>query len=137
MSSGNALVSFCPLSIEFVNAYVQNYCRLRLLLLALGTRAYAESSPITADDASCFSASWPSISASTADFPWYMFSEAAILSESRGSHCDCRICAYSRLRERREGAYARDKLNIRANAPSPLLSKIVCKKGGRIFRSLR
>ena len=39
--------------------------------------------------------------------------------------------------ERREGAYARDELNIRANAPSPLLSKSSVQKGGRIFGSLR
>ena len=44
--------------------------------------------------------------------------------------------------ERREGVYARDKLNIQPNAPSPLLSKssvqkVVCKKWGRIFGSLQ
>ena len=32
--------------------------------------------------------------------------------------------------ERREGAYARDERNIRANAPSPLLSKSSVQKGG-------
>ena len=40
--------------------------------------------------------------------------------------------------ERREGAYARDKLNIRANDPSPFLSKSsVQKGGGHIFGSLQ
>ena len=39
--------------------------------------------------------------------------------------------------ERREGAYARDELNIHANAPSPLLSKSsVQKGGGAYFREL-
>ena len=32
--------------------------------------------------------------------------------------------------ERREGVYARDELNIRANAPFPLLSKSSVEKGG-------
>ena len=40
----------------------------------------------------------------------------------------------------REGAYARDKLTIWANAPSPLLPKVVCKKkkgwGGGVFPEL-
>ena len=43
--------------------------------------------------------------------------------------------------EQREGAYARDELNNRANAPSPRLSKVVCKKGGggggAYFRKLK
>ena len=39
--------------------------------------------------------------------------------------------------ERREEAYARNELNIRANAPSPHLSKSSVQKGGRIFGSLR
>ena len=38
--------------------------------------------------------------------------------------------------ERREGAYARDELNIRANAPSPLMSKSSVQKGGAYFREL-
>ena len=58
------LVYVAPSSIEFVNTYTQNYCcliswpLLRFLLLALRMRAYAELSPITTDDASCFGASW-------------------------------------------------------------------------------
>ena len=62
-------------SIEFVNTYAQNYWRLiswppvRFLLLALGMRAYVESSPVTTDDASCLGASWLSINASGTDFP--------------------------------------------------------------------
>ena len=32
--------------------------------------------------------------------------------------------------ERREGAYTRDELNIRANAPSHFCLKVACKKGG-------
>ena len=39
--------------------------------------------------------------------------------------------------ERREGACAGDELNVRANTPSPLLSEVVYKKGGRIFGSLK
>ena len=35
--------------------------------------------------------------------------------------------------ERREGAYARDELNIRASAPSPVLSKSTVQKGGAYF----
>ena len=60
---GNIAIS----SIEFVNTYAQNYCRL--VFWPLGTGAYAESSPVTTDDASYFSASWLSINASAADFP--------------------------------------------------------------------
>ena len=40
--------------------------------------------------------------------------------------------------EWREGAYARDKLNIRANIPLRFYLKVVCEKeGGRIFRTLQ
>ena len=35
--------------------------------------------------------------------------------------------------ERREGAYARDELNIRANTPSPLSSKSSLHKGGETY----
>ena len=38
--------------------------------------------------------------------------------------------------EWREEAYARDELNIRANAPSPLLPKSSVQKGGAYFREL-
>ena len=38
--------------------------------------------------------------------------------------------------ERREGVNARDELNIRANAPSPLLFKNSVQKGGAYFREL-
>ena len=38
--------------------------------------------------------------------------------------------------ERREGAYARDKLNIQSNAPSLLLSKSSVQKGGAYFWEL-
>ena len=71
---------------------------IRFLLLALGTRDLAWSCPlITTDDASSLGASWLSINASTADFPQYTFSKATVLAESRDSHHDCRIHAYSRL----------------------------------------
>ena len=56
-----------------------------------------------------------------------MFSEAAVFSESHGSRHDCQLCAYSRLEK---GAYARDEMDIQANAPSPLLSKRSVQKGG-------
>ena len=66
-----------------------------------------------------------------------MFSETPVLSDSCGSRRDCRIHACIQDYEKwREGAYAQDKLNIRANAPSPLLSKLVCKKGGAYFWEL-
>ena len=87
---------FSSSSIKFVNTYAQNHCHLvswpplRCLLLALETRVYAESSPVTCtDNASYFGDSWLNISASTADFPKYMFSEAALLLESRSSRRDC------------------------------------------------
>ena len=38
--------------------------------------------------------------------------------------------------ERRERAYARDELNVQANAPSPLLSKSGVQKGGVHFQEL-
>ena len=131
-----------PSSIEFVNTYVQNYCRLvswpplRFLLLTLGMRAYAESSQLTTDDASCFGVSHLSSNASAADFP---FSEPAVLPEICGSRRDCRL--HTRIqnyeyKEQREGAYAQDKLNIRANTSSPLFSKISVQKGGTYFREL-
>ena len=91
---------------------------------------------ITTDDASCFGTSWLSTNASVTDFPQYTFSKAAILSESRGSN-DCRIWrAYSTLRGMEGGAYARDELIIRANTPSPLLSKSSVQNGGHLFWSL-
>ena len=62
------------------------------------------------DTASCFSASWLSINTSAADFQWYTFSEAAILSESRDSHRDCWICVCIQdYDERRERAYVRTR----------------------------
>ena len=39
-------------------------------------------------------------------------------------------------KEQREEAYAQEKLNIRANAPSPLSSKSSVQKGGAYFREL-
>ena len=42
-------------------------------------------------------------------------------------------CAYSRLRGTEGGAYAQDKLNIQANAPTPILSKRSVQKGGGVF----
>ena len=47
--------------------------------------AYVELSPVTTDDAICFGASWLSINVSAAKFPWYTFSEAAVLSEGRAA----------------------------------------------------
>ena len=50
------------------------------------------------------------------------------------------IVSFARIqgyKERREGAYALDELNIRANAPSPLLSKSSAQTGRSIFGSLR
>ena len=44
---------------------------------------------VTTNDASCFDASWLSFNLSAADFLQYMFIEAAVYPESRGSHCDC------------------------------------------------
>ena len=38
--------------------------------------------PCHHDDASCFDASGISLNKSVKDFPWYMFSEAAVLPES-------------------------------------------------------
>ena len=38
--------------------------------------------------------------------------------------------------EWREGEYARDKLNIQANAPSPLWSESSVQEGGTYFREL-
>ena len=56
------------------------------------------------------------------------FSEAARQSSYLSNLCD--------HKERREGAYARDKLNIRANAPSPRLPKSSVQKGGAYFQEL-
>ena len=88
-----------------------------------------ELSPVTTNDCSCFGASRLGINASDADF---LYSEAAILPEICSSHCDCRLHAHIEdYEKRRERAYARNKLNIRANAPFPLLSKSSVQKGGR------
>ena len=91
---------------------------------------------VTTDDASCFGASRLSINASAADFP---FSEPAVLPEIRGSRHNCRVSMRIqdyKYEERREGAYARGKLNIQANAPSPLFPKSSVQKGGAYFREL-
>ena len=89
--------------------------------------------PVTTDDASCFGASWlrsmqaPLTSHSTRSVKLLFFQKAAavvvIVEFARSQNYE----------ERREGAYVRDKLNIQANAPSPLLSKKSVQKGGGIF----
>ena len=42
---------------------------------------------------------------------------------------------FKECEEQREGAYAQDKWNIWANAPSPLLSQNMCEQKGHIFES--
>ena len=67
-----------------------------------------------------------------ADFPWYMFSDAAVFSKAwivnlvHITNCEDRV---------KWGEYAQDKLNIHANAPSPLLPQSWMHKGVRIFGS--
>ena len=68
-----------------------------------------------------------------------LISHSVNLPEICGSRCDCRLRTRIQnyeYEERREGAYARDKLNIRANASSPLFSKISVQKGGTYFWEL-
>ena len=68
------------------NCYILvHYLPPRLLLLELGMNL-CEVVPCHHDDASCFDASRISINKSVGDFPWYMFSETAVLPESP----DCR-----------------------------------------------
>ena len=111
---------------------------MRLLLLALETGAYTESSPVTTDDAvasvslGLVSTQVPLISCSTHSVKLPFFQKAlavvVIVKFAR---------SYSRLRETEGGgAYAQDELNIRASAPSPLLSKSGVQKGGAYFREL-
>ena len=55
-----------------------------------------------------------------------MFSEAAVLSESRGSRHDCRFHAYSRLRRTEGGGIC----TRRQTPPPHFCLKVVRKKGG-------
>ena len=92
-------------------------------------RAYAESSPVTADDASYFGASWFSISASAADFHSTHSVNLLFLLKAAAVVMSVEFVCIQDYKERREGVYARDELNIQANAPHFCL-KVVCKKGG-------
>ena len=136
------LVSFglAPWSIEFVNTYTQNYCHLVswpplwFMLLALGTRAYrgGESPPIiqTMQVASVPLDLVSTLSA--ADFPLYMFSEAAVLSERRGSRRDCRIQDYEKGGK---GCMHETNWIFQQTLPPQFCLRGVCKKRGHILGS--
>ena len=76
---------------------------------------------------------WLSVNTNSTDFPKQTFSEVAIFFWKAAAVnvivdiVHIKDCAESR------GAYARDELKIRANAPSPLLSQTSVKMGGGIF----
>ena len=80
----------------FIDAYTQNHYSIadwlppRILLYAI--QAYAGPSPVTTGNASFFDDSRLSINTSAADFPWYTFSEVAILSESQNSDRVIALC---------------------------------------------
>ena len=111
--------SWCALVISWFSSIVDCVCKhahtkyyslihcdrhARFLLLALETRTYTGSSPVTNDDASCFNDSWLSFNISAANFWYNTFIEAAVHPEKRGSHRNC-------VRNSGRG-YARDKINI-------------------------
>ena len=119
----------------FVNTHTQKYYRLvhwplpRFLLLTLETRTYVGLSPVTTDDASCFNAlglvstQAPLISCSTRSSKLPFIQKAVAV-----------VAIVWGMVGR---AYVRDEINIRANAPSPLLPQTSMQKGERIFGSLR
>ena len=82
------------------------------LLLAPETQTYVGSSPVTTDGASCSDASWLSFNTSAADFLYHTFIKAAV-------HPEIKPRQSSQLCEEWQGvAYARNKINIRAKAPT-------------------
>ena len=95
-------------------------------------RAYAESFPVTTDDASCFGCllvQVPLISRrhSTRSAKLPLAVTVVVIVEF--------MCIQD-YEERMEGAYAQDELNIWANVPSSLLSKSSVQKGGSYFWEL-
>ena len=120
-------------SIEFVNTYAPNYCcllswpPLRLLLLSLGMRAYAESSPVTTDDASC-------------SVPLGLVSTHNALLTSH-STCSAKLLSFQKAMAVAVIVLfktARIKTNwlFEQTPPPHFCLKVVCKKG-RIFGNLR
>ena len=96
-------------------------------------QAYTVSSPVTTDNESCFNSSCLCCNTSDADCPQCTFSEAAVFFAAVvvivnfGHTQDC---------VERRRVYAQDELNIRANAPSPLLPQSSVQnrgEGERIF----
>ena len=68
-----------------------------------------------------------SINTSAVDFLYYIFIKATIISESCASCRNCQV----RMWRTEGGTFAQDKMNIWANAPSPLLPQSsVQKRGG-------
>ena len=100
-------------------------------MLTLKMRAYTELSPVTLTlqvasvPLGLVSMQAPLISCSTRSAKLSFFQKAVAV-----------VVIVEFKTTRMEGVYARDELNIRANAPSPLLSKVVSKKGGGVFREL-
>ena len=67
-----------------------------------------------------------------ADFPWYTFSDAAVVSKAWIMNLVHNTNCEDRVKWGRGGEYAQDKLNIHANALSPLLPQSRMHKGGSL-----
>ena len=91
--------------------------------------------PCHHDDASCFDASGISLNKSVGDFPWYMFSEAAVLPESLT--VDLKLPRNKDFEKRQWGHMHEAKLNIPLIVPSPLLPQSSVHKGHGIFREFQ
>ena len=123
---------------EYINTKLLSPCFLataKFFVARTGNACLHESSPLTTDEASCFGASWLSINASAADFPYYNFSEATVLQKATPDIVIVEFTCIQDYAEWRESVYVWDELNIWANEPSPLCPKVVCKKGA-YFRKL-
>ena len=109
---------------------------LRFLLLALGSELTWSRPPlpqtmlVASVPLGLVSMQAPLISRSTrsAKLPFFQKAVAVVMIAD--------FACIQGYKERREGVYVRDKLNIRANAPSPLLSKSSVQKGGAYFWEL-
>ena len=118
---------------EYINTKLLSPCFLataKFFVARTGNACLHESSPLTTDEASCFGASWLSINASAADFPYYNFSEATVLSEGHTRHRDCWIHVYSGLCGMEGECVCMRRTEYLSKWTLPILSKSSVKKGG-------
>ena len=122
--------------------YAQNYCRLvscpplRFLLLTLGMCELAWSRPLLPQTMQVASVPLGLVSTQA---PLISHGARSVLSESRGSRHDCRICmrVLKTTRNRGRGRMHETNWIFEQTPPPHFCLKVVCKKGGHVFRSLR